>query len=367
MSGYILNKVYGCLIGGAIGDAMGANVEGWNYWEIRNEYGGKLTELIACTRGSTNGLVGGITDDTALRHYIALAVIRKSGRITPDDLAEIWLAKGHAIRLWSNERMVYEKLRWGANPWGSGAGAIKCGTAAMAISPVGIINAGNPAQAFEDGYLIGSVNQDGEERDAAGTLAAAVAAAFIPGANLQDVIEAMMKYSTYAFKRGIDFAMEMAVKSSNVDHFVEKFYESMIDWTWPRPANRVKEIPEGYPRKAKFYSGSSLEMIPVTAALMYLCDGDVNSTIIEGANFGRDCDTIASFAGSILGALHGAETIKSEWVEVCERANVDLFEELEGDKTASFRITACRLVDALRAEKESARRRLEMLEKMFEL
>jgi len=27
---HILDKVYGCLIGGAIGDALGAPVEGWN-------------------------------------------------------------------------------------------------------------------------------------------------------------------------------------------------------------------------------------------------------------------------------------------------------------------------------------------------
>jgi ADP-ribosylglycohydrolase len=27
---HILDKVYGCLIGGAMGDALGASVEGWN-------------------------------------------------------------------------------------------------------------------------------------------------------------------------------------------------------------------------------------------------------------------------------------------------------------------------------------------------
>jgi len=30
--------VYGCLIGGAIGDALGAPVEGWYYTEIREKF-----------------------------------------------------------------------------------------------------------------------------------------------------------------------------------------------------------------------------------------------------------------------------------------------------------------------------------------
>jgi ADP-ribosylglycohydrolase len=87
------DAVYGCLIGGAIGNAIGAPVEGWNYWEIREKYG-RLAELIASPRANANQKPGGVTDDTALRQYIALAIARKRGRITPNDLAALWLEKG---------------------------------------------------------------------------------------------------------------------------------------------------------------------------------------------------------------------------------------------------------------------------------
>ncbi|MBE3144479.1 MAG: ADP-ribosylglycohydrolase family protein, partial [Planctomycetes bacterium] len=37
--------------------------------------------------------------------------------------------------------------------------------------------------------------------------------------------------------------------------------------------------------------------------------------ILYGANFGRDADTIASMAGALSGALHGASALPGEWVE----------------------------------------------------
>jgi ADP-ribosylglycohydrolase len=190
----ILDAVYGCLIAGAIGDALGAPVEGWNYWEIREKYG-RLNELVASPRSNANQKPGGVTDDTALRQYIALAIARKRGRITPNDLAALWLEKGNAKLFWSNERSVYEKLLWGMNPWETGRGASICGTSTMAITPIGIINAGNPAQAHQDGYIIAGINQDGEECDAAGALAVGISVALLPDATLNDVIGAMKQHA----------------------------------------------------------------------------------------------------------------------------------------------------------------------------
>ena len=37
-------------------------------------------------------------------------------------------------------------------------------------------------------------------------------------------------------------------------------------------------------------------------------------TILYGANFGRDADTIASMAGALAGALHGASGLPGEWI-----------------------------------------------------
>jgi len=64
---------------------------------------------------------------------------------------------------------------------------------------------------------------------------------------------------------------------------------------------------------------------------LYLCKGDVTQSMIEAASFGRDCDTTASMAGSIAGAMQGASAIRPDWIQTVEEANRDFFQEVEGD------------------------------------
>jgi ADP-ribosylglycohydrolase len=359
----ILDAVYGCLIGGAIGDALGAPVEGWYYTDIREKYG-RITELEPGKRGNT-GLSygrkdvttppGTITDDSALRYYMCLAIAKKGARITPDDFADVWRERLNPDRVWVNERIVKQKLQIGMNPWDTGKATIPTGCATMAISPIGIINAGNPAQAYQDGFNIAFVNQDGEDRDAAATAAAAVATAFLPGATVEQVIEAMFTYSSAIVRRALELTLDLAHESSDIDAFAEKFYAKMLDWKWPQP---------GW-NKTRYFSGSSLEILPVTAAILHFCQGDVNQSIIEGASFGRDCDTIASLAGSIAGAMQGAGVIRRDWIDTVEQANRDLFEEAGGDPYENFLAMAKRLVEALEKEKQAAQARHETLTRIL--
>jgi len=74
MARNILDAVYGCLIGGAIGDAMRAPVENWHYADIRKEYG-RVEGFMPHRHGA--GLPGSITDDSTLRYYMCLAIVRK--------------------------------------------------------------------------------------------------------------------------------------------------------------------------------------------------------------------------------------------------------------------------------------------------
>ena len=57
------------------------------------------------------------------------------------------------------------------------------------------------------------------------------------------------------------------------------------------------------------------ETVPVALSLFYLANGDPRQTILYGANFGRDADTIASMAGALAGALHGVSALPEAWVE----------------------------------------------------
>ncbi len=287
---------------------------------------------------------------------MCLAIVRKGGRITPDDFAEIWLNELNPDRLWINEKVVRQKLQMGMNPWDTGKGQPPAGCATMAIAPIGIINAGNPAQAYQDGFNIAFINQDNVNRDTAASVAAGVAAAFLPDVTVDSVLKTMTEYSSDLLRRGIILTMDLAYDSSSVDEFTEKFYDKMLDWTWPS---------RGW-KKDRFFSGNSLEFVPAAMALLYLCKGDVEESIVEGASFGRDCDTIASVIGNIVGAMHGASVIRRDWIETTEEANADFFEELEGDKDANFYSMAYRMVEAIKSERQTTQERLKMLDEILD-
>jgi ADP-ribosylglycohydrolase len=267
----------------------------------------------------------------------------------------VWLEKGDNRRFWINERVTFWKLKAGMNPWDTGRGNVPAGCATMAIAPIGIINAGNPDQAYEDGFNIAFVNQEDVNRDAAATLAAGVAAAFVPDITVESVLQAMYKYSSYLVQRAIELTMDLAYTSQTVDAFAAQYYERMLDWTWPS-LNWDKK---------HFFSGSSLEIVPVTMALLHLCEGDVNKCLIEGASFGRDCDTIARALGCVAAAMQGASAIRPDWIETVEKANEPLFEEIEGDRSANFLSMAQRLVKALRTEVRAAKDRIDLLDRIL--
>jgi len=335
MANDILDAVYGALIGGAIGDALGAPVEGWYWNEVRAKYpGGRITELEPGTRGNTGasynqqGLTtppGQFTDDTTMRHYLCMTIARKGGRITPDDFAAVLLEKFNPNRVWLNEHIMYTKLKIGMNPWDTGKGNPPAAAATRMIAPLGIINAGDPAQAYQDAFNIAFINQDNENRDGAATFAAGVAAAFLPGASVGSIIETMTQHSSFIMQRAMIRTMDLAYRCRDVDEFAERYYATLLDWTWPHAPGR------GAWNKDRFFSGSSVELVPITAAILHFFPDDVNQAMFEAASFGRDCDTTASMCGTLGGILFGASAIRRDWVEMVESANRDFWQEVEGD------------------------------------
>jgi ADP-ribosylglycohydrolase len=343
MSENLLDAIYGCLIGGAIGDALGAPVENWHFRDVRRVHG-KVTEFLPQPARSRDGGPGQITDDTTLRHYLCLAIVERGGRVTPDDYGRIWLERMEPNRLFMTERLVLEKLRLGMSAWDTGRGQLGADAAVMSIGPIGIVNAGDPRQAYGDAYAVAGIHQDGLERDAAATMAAAQAVAVVPGAHAQDVIAAMLEHSTFAVRRLVARGKALAETCGSADEIAERFYATMLDPSFPTPPG------EGYdPQRS--VAPTSHEVVPAVTALLLHCEGAADRCLVEGASFGRDADTIASVLGCLAGALTGAGGIPPDWIEASERANQDFFTELEGDPRADFRAMAGRLVEVLAAER----------------
>jgi ADP-ribosylglycohydrolase len=312
------DAIYSCLVAGAIGDALGAITESMNYWDIQKKYGWVEDFIEAPDNGYSDIEVGAITDDTTLKYVMCAAIVRKGGRVKPEDLAKIWIEELNLNRVSKTDQISCLKLRAGVSPWEAGSGNIVTCCPSMSITPIGIINAGDLDQAYQDGYNIASISGDGFNLEAAALFCAGIASAFLPGATWETIIETMIRYSRYTMLKCVDLTMNLAQKSSGIEEFRAKYYERFADW-WSRPTRCWDR--NNYP------NGTGAESIPLAMAITYLCKGDLKRSILEAVNFGRDTDTIANFIGSMLGPVSNVCSLKPEWIQRVEDTSKFLYQE----------------------------------------
>jgi len=75
----LFDRTYGCLLGGIIGDAMGAPTEGKTYEQIQKKFG-EVTDF-----------EGTGTDDTAIKHILCQALVEGGGHVNCDSFADAFL------------------------------------------------------------------------------------------------------------------------------------------------------------------------------------------------------------------------------------------------------------------------------------
>ena len=325
------SRIRGCLLGGLIGDAMGAPTEGKTYQQI------------AETFGEVTDFEGAGTDDTAIRLILIDAIFTSRGHPRVDDFADAFLrAEGVSYRLWwVPVKNMFHRLQAGLElPADVGWGNMHSSSSAMAIAPLGILNAANPRRAARETFeLAGLIHggPSGFSRDAACAMAAAVAAAFIPNATVTTVLDAatafLLPTSAKEMRDEIASTLELAKHCGNYETFRSAFYERGLREIMPDPR----------------------ETVPVTLALFSLADGDPNRAIVMGANFGRDADTIATMVGGLAGALRGAEAVRPDWVQ-----------KAESGAGASYRSTVDRLVELLEERRDQARQYAATLDQLLD-
>ncbi len=322
------SKIKGSIFGGAIGDALGGPIEPWSGDgdQIEKSFGTRRIETLVdylpdgphwYFRGSPKGTY---TDDTILKNIVCLAIVDSKGRIGAREFARAYckyMRREYFTRepgqLWPGEAVVWFKLYFHITnqPYDQllsempdardmGQGNLPACDAAMMIPPVGLINAGDPRQASMDAVEVSSVLQSGVSATAPGALAAAVAAAMVPGAGIDEVLEAGAQHSDERTAARIRTALEMARESADAADFKRRFHDKML-----------------------LGLADALELVPATFGILAFTRGDYRQSVVEGANFRRDSDTIAAMAGSVAGALHGLEALPEEWVESVRAANPD--------------------------------------------
>lgn len=288
----IFSRVYGCLVGGCIGDAMGAPSEG------------KTPEAIVKQFGEIKDFDGAGTDDTLLRHYLCDSLIKHDGYITADEWAEEFRANNdnRENTRWYYIPVASANLKLNAGhlpPMECGNGNPASSSSAMCNSPMGLINAGSPREAALEAYMVASLIHHNFCRYAASVTAAAVAEAMNPKATVSSVIDASTAYLPR------ESAGEYLLWHQKLFDILAK---SKDDY------NSFRMEAHKTIKKQHWVICDSRDTVPSALALFKLAKGDPVKTVIYGANFGRDTDTIACMAGGIAGAFAGIEAFPKEWV-----------------------------------------------------
>lgn len=361
------DKVYGMLLGSAIGDAMGAPTEMWHRDQIVSQWGYVDRPEPVIREGSPEGPwavnlpPGGTTDDTRWKYLITHFMTGQNlSNLQRKDfsqyIVQLYLDEQKDInqeKSFSPENIETESLHmtW-LQEWAKVAqtyldddidafqdatnkfygGEMAC--AGLLYTPgIGVYYPGQPNKAYEQSFKL-SLFDIGYARDISGLTAAYVAQAMKPGISSSEIGEVSrtvdpknyfrsrlvgrISYRIFQDARQIAFDAK-SLEETKVDPELKlppdypysKLYYSQVQHAYSSLDQKLQDIP--------FHAGE-IHLINLTA--IEFSNGDFKKAIEFVVNFGRDNDTVAAVTGAILGAYTGASELPPDWVKIVESTNV---------------------------------------------
>jgi ADP-ribosylglycohydrolase len=288
------DRAFGALIGLAIGDSLGDQARSP---ENHTAYG--------ITRDLRENLSWS-TDDTEFALLVAYELIAAGGELSTEIVVRFWedyvLSQGDlGTKGGESEKGAAANLRRGILPplSGSDNSFNDSDGAAMRVTPIGIMCAGNPDRAARLAEIDACISHARDGIWGAQAMAASVAAA-MAGASVAEVVATGRQYipSDSWLGRWFDRAMSI-VEASCGD--LDKAWHPLHDGLWTQ------------------YRASVAEALAEVYAIFRLTDGNFVEGVIAAANFGRDADTLAALVGALSGAMHGAGPIPPAWIEKTRR------------------------------------------------
>ncbi|MFE0473118.1 ADP-ribosylglycohydrolase family protein [Streptomyces sp. NPDC058947] len=339
-------RITGALVGAAVGDALGGPVEGYSPEQILQRHGGRVHGIVGPWHGddwrTARPLApyhkgdGHVTDDTLMTHALIRVYARVrdhldayaiADHLVPDLMTEPrWIPEleTEALplqRIFLAEKWLVTRLHYGhADPREAGTGNIvNCG-AAMYMAPVGLVNAADPRAAYTEGLDVAGAHQSSYGREAAGVLAAAVAAACTPGATPDSVVSACLSLAKDGTRTAIERVCAEASRHTEFESALGPLREAVAPFDTVGPDYRAPSL--GARRPSRLHA---IEELPVALGMLLIARGDYRHAVLGAVNYGRDCDSIATMAGALAGAL-GAP-VPQDWAKtVAEASRLDLWE-----------------------------------------
>ncbi|MFH8498067.1 ADP-ribosylglycohydrolase family protein [Streptomyces coeruleorubidus] len=339
-------RITGSLVGAAVGDALGGPVEGYSPEQILERHGGRVHGIVGPWHGddwrTARPLApyhkgdGHVTDDTLMTHALIRVYARVrdhldayaiADHLVPDLMTEPrWIPEleTEALplhRVFLAEKWLVTRIHYGhADPREAGTGNIvNCG-AAMYMSPVGLVNAADPRAAYAEALDIAGAHQSSYGREAAGVLAAAVAAACTPGATPESIVSTCLSLAKDGTRTAIERVCEEASRHTDFESALGPLREAVAPYDTVGPDYRAPSL--GARRPSRLHA---IEELPVALGMLLVAQGDYRHAVLGAVNYGRDCDSIATMAGALAGAL--GSPIPQDWAKaVAEASRLDLWE-----------------------------------------
>lgn len=335
----IRDKILGCIVGAASGDAMGAATECRSSQQIIDYFGDYVTTFVdppADTFGRCNRAAM-CTDDFLQAFYICEEMLNSDGKILAGTMTAAfrrWLdypfyqnftgpTTKKALAKKFPERQV-ENLQ----------STLESGTAAEVVQ---IINDGNsqasnggamkiwPAAVFHPGSIDQAIvsaieitmytHSNTLAISAAAAVAAATATALSSSASLQTVLAA----GIYGAEKGVLAAKEYGatiVDGASVAARIKlaiSLGQGQHDWRSLVTSRVLTDV-----------IGNGLaanEAVPMVFGLLAAAPDNPIEAIYAAVNIGNDTDTIATMVGTIIGALHGSTIFPDDYLTTLNRAN----------------------------------------------
>jgi ADP-ribosylglycohydrolase len=325
------DRIYGSLVGLAVGDALGRPLEGMTAEEIKT-YCGAVDHYIETPRPRKDkwSIPGLHSDDT--QQALALAeTILETGRADPDVLGRKFLALAggpKALPLGAH-RGFGRSFHFTVSSWkngcrwnGGGRNSAGIG-AAMRVGPVGLAFGGDDGFVRENAVLQALVTHN----DPRG-LASAATVAYLVGRALWTPAGGLDANKLLADALGFAGRTEGWIQDVHHRHLApesadmaRQFSKALGELTGhiENPPSTVLpmiqsncEAISGYALKHPC-QGFALGGV-VAAIYFFLHDpGSFEGPVLEAVRSGGDADSVAAIVGSIAGALHGYGRIPEPW------------------------------------------------------